>query len=141
MGGSPTVGLTMVPTTVGATAKAYDERVAYFEAEGRAGTGGYTCPQCGTRASDLPAECATCRLTLISAPHLARSYHHLFPVPVFQDRTPAGEGAEGGDRCFGCSSTIVGVRLRCPRCAHTFCFDCDSYIHDKVFVCPGCCDR
>ena len=24
-------------------------------------------------------------LTLVSAPHLARSYHHLFPLPIFID--------------------------------------------------------
>ena len=25
-------------------------------------------------------------LTLVSAPHLARSYHHLFPLPVFAEK-------------------------------------------------------
>ena len=130
--------------------RASDRSIAYFEAEGKIGVGGYTCPQCGTRVSDLPAECATCRLMLISAPHLARSYHHLFPVPVFRERTLPGKEVEGcamddsdapgnsGENCIGCSSLIVGVRLECPRCMQLFCFDCDSYIHDKMFVCPGC---
>ena len=26
-----------------------------------------------------------CGLTLVSSPHLARSYHHLFPVPPFEE--------------------------------------------------------
>lgn len=29
--------------------------------------------------------CHVCGLTLISSPHLARSYHHLFPVPAFEE--------------------------------------------------------
>ena len=29
-----------------------------------------------------------CSLTLISSPHLARSYHHLFPVPAYQELPP-----------------------------------------------------
>jgi transcription initiation factor TFIIH subunit 2 len=33
--------------------------------------------------SELPSECHVCSLTLISSPHLARSYHHLFPVPTY----------------------------------------------------------
>ena len=30
-------------------------------------------------------ECKCCGLTLVSAPHLARSYHHLFPLPAFKE--------------------------------------------------------
>jgi transcription initiation factor TFIIH subunit 2 len=30
-------------------------------------------------------ECKACGLTLVSAPHLARSYHHLFPVDSFKE--------------------------------------------------------
>lgn len=33
--------------------------------------------------SELPCECHVCGLTLVSSPHLARSYHHLFPVKGF----------------------------------------------------------
>ncbi|KAJ8943487.1 hypothetical protein NQ318_006340 [Aromia moschata] len=41
-------------------------------------TGGYYCPQCFSKYCELPVECRACGLTLVSAPHLARSYHHLF---------------------------------------------------------------
>jgi transcription factor Ssl1 len=44
--------------------------------------GGYTCPRCKARTAELPCKCHVCGLTLISSPHLARSYHHLFPVQV-----------------------------------------------------------
>jgi transcription initiation factor TFIIH subunit 2 len=45
----------------------------------------YTCPQCQAKNSDLPVACAVCSLKLVLAPHLARSFHHLFPVPPFVD--------------------------------------------------------
>lgn len=41
---------------------------------------GYTCTRCLTRVCRLPAECPSCGLTLILSTHLARSYHHLFPL-------------------------------------------------------------
>ncbi|KAL9949785.1 General transcription factor IIH subunit 2 [Verticillium nonalfalfae] len=41
---------------------------------------GYLCTRCGTRVCRLPAECPACGLTLILSTHLARSYHHLFPL-------------------------------------------------------------
>ena len=36
------------------------------------------------RYCELPVECRGCGLTLVSAPHLARSYHHLFPLLIFK---------------------------------------------------------
>eukprot|EP00850_Spirogloea_muscicola_P019820 SM000200S05810 [mRNA] locus=s200:58981:61179:- [translate_table: standard] len=47
--------------------------------------GGYTCPRCRVRVCELPTECPVCGLTLVSSPHLARSYHHLFPVPPYEE--------------------------------------------------------
>ncbi|POI35109.1 hypothetical protein CIB84_001139, partial [Bambusicola thoracicus] len=46
---------------------------------------GYFCPQCRAKYCELPVECKICGLTLVSAPHLARSYHHLFPLDAFQE--------------------------------------------------------
>lgn len=43
----------------------------------------YTCPLCQAKNSDLPTDCAVCGLKLVLAPHLARSFHHLFPVSPF----------------------------------------------------------
>jgi transcription initiation factor TFIIH subunit 2 len=77
-------------------------------------TGGYFCPKCKVKFCELPTECRVCGLTLVrlaaaasgggggiptvsppppdrrpcpqvSASHLARSYHHLFPVPLFEE--------------------------------------------------------
>ena len=60
------------------------------------GGGGFGCTRCGARLAELPAACHVCGLTLVAAPHLARSYHHLFPAPVYVDALPAEVGAEAG---------------------------------------------
>ncbi|GLJ40996.1 hypothetical protein SUGI_0848700 [Cryptomeria japonica] len=107
--------------------------------------GGYTCPRCKARVCELPTECHICGLTLVSSPHLARSYHHLFPVAPFEEvigRTAPNQRLPR--TCFGCQQFLpnpgskVGVRLACPRCKKHFCFDCDIYIHESLHNCPGC---
>ena len=40
------------------------------------------------RVAELPGACHVCALMLVSSPHLARSYHHLFPVPPFTEVPP-----------------------------------------------------
>lgn len=54
--------------------------------------GGYQCPKCHSKLCELPSECGVCGLTLVSSPHLARSFHHLFPVPDFDIDDEATEG-------------------------------------------------
>ena len=109
-----------------------------------AGAGGeFVCPRCKGRVAELPGECPVCRLTLVSSPHLARSYHHLFPVPPFEEASaPEGDAAPA---CFGCGDALRGeegaargVVLRCPRCTNLFCFSCDNFVHEALHNCPGC---
>jgi transcription initiation factor TFIIH subunit 2 len=45
----------------------------------------YVCPRCKAKASEIPTDCAVCGLKLVLAPHLARSFHHLFPVSPFSE--------------------------------------------------------
>jgi hypothetical protein len=45
---------------------------------------GFVCPRCQAKLCDVPTDCDVCGLMLVSAPHLARSYHHLFPVRAYQ---------------------------------------------------------
>jgi len=92
----------------------------------------YTCPRCSTRVAALPADCPVCSLPLVSAPHLARSYHHLFPVPPYTEvRTEAP--------CFGCGKAPgpEDESYRCPS-GKFFCADCDEFIHTSLHNCPGC---
>ena len=45
---------------------------------------GYQCPRCKAMLQELPSTCPICRLSCVASPHLARSFHHLFPVPIFE---------------------------------------------------------
>ncbi|KAK4780529.1 hypothetical protein SAY87_016635 [Trapa incisa] len=106
--------------------------------------GGYTCPRCKARVCELPTECHICGLTLVSSPHLARSYHHLFPITPFDDVAPTQYKLPKS--CFGCRQSLLntgpGSRsslcVVCPKCRQFFCYDCDIYIHESLHNCPGC---
>ena len=45
---------------------------------------GFVCPRCASKVCDVPTDCDVCGLMIVSSPHLARSYHHLFPVKPYQ---------------------------------------------------------
>ena len=68
---------------------------------------GYVCPRCRAKTSELPADCAVCGLKLVLAPHLARSFHHLFPVPPFSEVAEEVDVADavGGMSVGGAGST------------------------------------
>lgn len=61
---------------------------------------GYPCTRCGARVCRLPAECPACGLTLILSTHLARSYHHLFPLRNWVE--VSWEDAARSSACFSC---------------------------------------
>ncbi|KAL8138853.1 hypothetical protein V2J09_004854, partial [Rumex salicifolius] len=108
---------------------------------------GYTCPRCKARVCELPTECRICGLTLVSSPHLARSYHHLFPIAPF-DEVPHSQLNNANQKepqtCFGCQQSLVSpgivssYSVTCPKCKKYFCLDCDIYIHESLHNCPGC---
>jgi len=103
--------------------------------------GGYSCPQCGNRFCELPIDCKICGLTLVSSSHLARSYHHLFPVPIYIELKPE-QITPDMTWCYGCMgeihTTTNTLVLKCPRCAQIYCYDCDIFIHESLHNCPGC---
>ena len=45
---------------------------------------GFLCPRCSAKVCDIPTDCDVCGLMIVSSPHLARSYHHLFPVKAYR---------------------------------------------------------
>ncbi|KAL8365685.1 hypothetical protein RB595_004473 [Gaeumannomyces hyphopodioides] len=61
---------------------------------------GFLCTRCGSRVCRLPAECPACGLTLILSTHLARSYHHLFPLRIWVE-VPWSD-AHRSVACFAC---------------------------------------
>lgn len=109
--------------------------------------GGYICPRCSAKVCSLPTQCPCCDLTLVLSTHLARSYHHLFPLKPF-DEVPL-QHAYLSSNCFSCLSpfpeTEHGLngeshthRFLCPDCNNHFCIDCDLYCHETLHNCPGC---
>ncbi|CAG9765055.1 unnamed protein product [Ceutorhynchus assimilis] len=100
-------------------------------------TDGYYCPQCLSKYCELPVECRACGLTLASAPHLARSYHHLFPAPNFKEFPFASQAKF----CYSCQKPFDEKDkqvYQCPTCRRYFCIDCDIFVHDILHTCPGC---
>ncbi|XP_043473028.1 general transcription factor IIH subunit 2 [Leptopilina heterotoma] len=98
---------------------------------------GYLCPQCLSKHCELPVECRACGLTLVSAPHLARSYHYLFPVRRYQEIQNNGKTSN----CFSCQKEFGALDKKvyfCERCEQTFCLDCEIFVHESLHMCPGC---
>ncbi|GAU96122.1 hypothetical protein RvY_07611 [Ramazzottius varieornatus] len=109
--------------------------------EPRYGQPGYFCPVCLSKYCELPVECKVCGLTLVSAPHLARSYHHLFPVEPFEEITPEDVSSSQNQRCFSCLVETHSDKValfKCKACQQQFCIDCDLFIHEVLHSCPGC---
>lgn len=106
------------------------------------GSNGYFCPQCKSKYCELPIECKACGLTLVSAPHLARSYHHLFPPPPFTELLVSELAADAPLSCFGCQAEIVEPQVyQCEKCHQLFCLDCDLFTHHTLHSCPGCASK
>lgn len=117
---------------------------------------GYLCSRCGTKVCSLPSECPVCCLTLILSTHLARSYHHLFPLVNWVE--VPWKHAWRSSTCFACGKTFPEVppreqweretengkiqtnssRYECTFCHWHFCIDCDLFAHEVVHNCPGC---
>jgi len=104
-------------------------------------TTGFLCPQCSAKYCELPVECKCCGLTLVSAPHLARSYHHLFPLPVFKEIQAKSENMTE-THCGACVREFKEGRdsllYQCPECNTVYCCDCDIFFHETLHSCPGC---
>lgn len=99
-------------------------------------TDGYLCPRCLSKHCDIPTTCKVCNLPLVSSPHLARSYHHLFPIEKFKEC----KSSEIAGSCFSCGVNLSrdGPQCyQCPTCHNFFCETCDLYIHDSLHNCPG----
>lgn len=123
---------------------------------------GYMCSRCGNKVCSLPAECPACGLTLILSTHLARSYHHLFPLRNWHEVSWTKARQKRSVACFSCQAPFPTVprpgssrtegrkdnqatkgisesgRYACEVCDNHFCIDCDVFAHEVVHNCPGC---
>lgn len=110
--------------------------------------GGYICPRCNAKVCTLPSQCPCCDLTLVLSTHLARSYHHLFPLQSFDEVPPSF--AYLSSQCFSCLTPFptnldqssdgqtYSHRFACTDCNNHFCIDCDLFCHETLHNCPGC---
>ena len=71
---------------------------------------GYLCSRCETKVCSLPSECPVCGLTLILSTHLARSYHHLFPLVNWVD--VPWRHAWRSSQCFSCLKLFPEVPVK-----------------------------
>lgn len=97
---------------------------------------GFYCPQCQAKHCSLPIGCNVCGLTLVSASHLARSFHHLFPVELFKEIKIEDE--EVDSNCFCCDENLKIEKYVCGNCENSFCCGCDLFIHETLHYCPSC---
>jgi transcription initiation factor TFIIH subunit 2 len=110
----------------------------------------YKCPRCHTRVLEIPTICAVCSLPLITAPHLAHSYHHLFPLIDFSRIETSNSSASkysSGVRCAGCNCDVNNYGgskkefFQCPQCIDIYCEQCEMFLHESLHNCPGCLNR
>ena len=70
--------------------------------------GGYLCSRCSSKVCSLPTQCPACGLTLILSTHLARSYHHLFPLRNWREVSWTRASGCAQKVCFGCQAPFPG---------------------------------
>ncbi|KAI7247014.1 TFIIH basal transcription factor complex, subunit SSL1 [Hortaea werneckii] len=146
---------------------AMEEKPTLCACHGELTRGGYLCSRCKAKVCGLPATCPGCDLTLILSTHLARSYHHLFPLQNWAEVSWDRARKRGSVQCFGCLSPFPAIpaphetangaehdqanaktkraegasessRYECETCHNHFCIDCDVFCHEVVHNCPGC---
>eukprot|EP00388_Colpodella_angusta_P005933 GDKJ01017962.1.p1 GENE.GDKJ01017962.1~~GDKJ01017962.1.p1 ORF type:complete len:428 (-),score=49.93 GDKJ01017962.1:67-1350(-) len=103
-------------------------------------TGGFQCPCCASTVCSVPTRCATCGLFLARATDLAQCYRHIFPVVDFKLQEDDEKTNKMKITCQGClkkDCPLVDC-LQCPKCGWLFCDDCDLFIHETLYSCPGC---
>jgi transcription initiation factor TFIIH subunit 2 len=71
--------------------------------------GGYTCSRCSAKVCSLPVTCPSCQLTLLLSTHLARSYHHLFPLRNWATVSWRRARERGSKDCVGCLTEFPNI--------------------------------
>ena len=125
---------------------------------------GYLCTRCGVKLCSLPMQCPTCGLQCVQSTHLARSFHHLFPLKNFREVDWEEVKKTRTKECTGCKREFPapptdkekveeaqqkkpaekkkGVsesgRYACTVCGSRFCVECDVFAHETLHNCAGC---
>lgn len=94
---------------MGFPSKVDEEIPSLCACHGQLNSGGYTCSRCKAKVCSLPTSCPSCGLTLILSTHLARSYHHLFPLQNWVTVTWKRARQVGSIQCFSCLSDFPEI--------------------------------
>ncbi|XP_041094291.1 general transcription factor IIH subunit 2-like [Polyodon spathula] len=123
--------------------------------------GGYYCPQCRAKCTELPVECKVCDSEMQTGVSVAsrldvavvvcgncRSYIGVclspgallpspFPIRAFTE-TPL-QDYQRQKFCQGCQGELKDQNVyMCMSCQSVFCVECDLFIHESLHCCPSC---
>lgn len=87
---------------MGFPSRVVEDHLTMCACHGNLTLGGYTCSRCSAKVCSLPITCPSCQLTLLLSTHLARSYHHLFPLRNWSTVSWARARQLGSKECTGC---------------------------------------
>jgi len=95
--------------TMGFPSRVAEASASLCACHGVPSRGGYACPRCKSKVCGLPSQCPVCELQLIQSTHLARSYHHLFPLRNYEAVDWEAAGKAGSLECKACLMPFPGV--------------------------------
>ena len=87
---------------MGFPSRTVDPAPSLCACHGKPSREGYLCSRCSSKVCTLPTKCPVCGLTLILSTHLARSYHHLFPLRNWKEVSWDRANSSRQKHCFGC---------------------------------------
>lgn len=92
---------------MGFPSRVIEDKPTMCACHGNLTMGGYTCSRCKAKVCSLPMSCPSCQLTLLLSTHLARSYHHLFPLRNWATVSWGRAREKGSVECAGCMSSFT----------------------------------
>lgn len=103
---------------MGFPSRVVEDHLTMCACHGNLTMGGYTCSRCSAKVCSLPITCPSCQLTLLLSTHLARSYHHLFPLRNWSTVSWSRAREKGSKECLGCLTRFAnppsGVKEQRP---------------------------
>jgi len=98
---------------MGFPSRVVEDRLTMCACHGNLTMGGYTCSRCSAKVCSLPITCPSCQLTLLLSTHLARSYHHLFPLRNWTTVSWSRAREKGSRACMGCLAAFSQPPTTC----------------------------
>lgn len=103
------------------------------------------CPRCLFRmeGKSLPTSCQSCSLLLLQGVHQSRWSSLIQSIPKF---IHIFNIEQSYPHCYSCefnleannTSPNLPIAYQCPLCSELYCYDCNKFIHESLFECPGC---